>query len=59
MSREFTYQLIEGHDKMYLVTTTIDDEEKRYKCVVANDSSELAELLELSITTEAMLANTP
>lgn len=62
MSREFTYQSIEGHDKMYLVTTIIDGEEKRYRCVVADNESELAELLEFSIEFEAeggLEANAP
>jgi len=50
MSREFTYSLLQGYDKTYIVTTIIDGEEKSFECVVANDDSELAEILEVAIT---------
>lgn len=49
MSREFTYELVEGYDKTYIVTTVVDGEEKSFRCVVAENDSELAELLEVSI----------
>lgn len=56
MSREFTYELVEGQDKTYTVTTTIDGKEVTYTCVVAVDSSELADLLEFTIEFEAAQA---
>lgn len=47
MTREFTSKLISKN--MYAVTTMIGDNERTYTCVVANDETELAELLEISI----------
>lgn len=51
MSREFTYELVEGFDKRYIVTTNIDSETVSFTCVVANSVDELADLLEFSIET--------
>jgi len=50
MSREFTHELI--GNKMYIVTTEIEGNAESFHCVVANDESELAELLELAITSK-------
>jgi hypothetical protein len=58
MSREFTYELVEGQDKTYTVTTEIDGANVSYICVVAVDSSELADLLEVSIAFDESQANT-
>lgn len=59
MSREFTYELVEGQDKTYTVTAEIDGANVSYTCVVAVDTSELADLLEVSIAFDAAQANTP
>ena len=37
---------------MYVVTTEIEGKAESFHCVVANDESELAELLELAITSK-------
>jgi len=51
MSREFTYELVEGFDKKYIVTTNIDSDDLSFTCIVADSAGELADLLELSIET--------
>jgi hypothetical protein len=50
MSREFTYEPVGNN--MYVVTTEIEGNNESFHCVVANDETELAELLELAIASK-------
>lgn len=50
MTREFTHKLVGNN--MYAVTTEIEGQAETFHCVVANDATELAELLELAIASK-------
>ena len=56
---EYTHKKLPFSDNMFEVTTEVDGVEKKYNIVVANDESELDELVAFAIADEKRRENPP